>query len=62
MDQYRVTREVPLPYSIHDFAGESGGEEDMDEEAVSSKRSWRSRRSQARAAAEASHDIPALPA
>lgn len=32
MDQYRVTREVPLPYSFDDNAGEE--EEDADEDGV----------------------------
>ena len=40
MDQYRVTREVPLPYSIDDLRHASDMEEDMDEDAVS-RRSWR---------------------
>jgi hypothetical protein len=43
MDQYRVTREVPLPYSIDDLA-HSDNEEDMDEDGVSERKSWRSRR------------------
>ena len=43
VDQYRVTREVPLPYSIDDVGHDSEGYEDMDEDAVS-KRSWRGRR------------------
>jgi hypothetical protein len=45
MDQYRVTREVPLPYSMDDLGRESDGDEDMDEDAAtSSRRSWRPRR------------------
>ena len=37
MDQYRVTREVPLPYSFDDVGHESdGGDEDGD---VNAKRS-----------------------
>lgn len=43
VDQYRVTREVPLPYSIEELAHESEGDEDMDEDAVS-KSAWRNRR------------------
>jgi len=37
MDQYRVTREVPLPYTVDDTGGE---DDDGDEDAVS-RRSWR---------------------
>lgn len=40
MDQYRATREVPLPYSFDDQAHESDGDED-DHKSVSS---WRSKR------------------
>jgi len=36
MDQYRVTREVPLPYTVDD----TGEDDDGDEDAVS-HRSWR---------------------
>jgi hypothetical protein len=60
MDQYRVTREVPLPYSIDDLGAESGGEDDMDEEAVSSKRSWRTRRSLTRSGTGMGGDLRAM--
>lgn len=40
MDQYRVTREVPLPYTFDDAAHESDGDED-DHKSVSS---WRGKR------------------
>jgi hypothetical protein len=40
MDQYRVTREVPLPYSFDDHLHESDGDED-DRKSTSS---WRSKR------------------
>lgn len=40
MDQYRVTREVPLPYTFDDQTRETDGDED-DRKSVSS---WRSRR------------------
>lgn len=43
VDQYRITREVPLPYSLEDLIRESENDEDVDDE-VASKRSWRSRR------------------
>jgi hypothetical protein len=43
VDQYRVTREVPLPYSMDEVGRESEGEEDMDEDAMSERRSWRRR-------------------
>lgn len=57
MDQYRVTREVPLPYSVDDIGEDSAGEDDMDEEAISSKRSWRRRRSQSRAGQTRESDL-----
>ena len=45
MDQYRVTREVPLPYSFDDAAQESdGGDEDDEGERRSQSSSWRRRR------------------
>ena len=45
MDQYRVTREVPLPYTFDDAARESdGGDEDDEAERRSQSSSWRSRR------------------
>lgn len=40
MDQYRVTREVPLPYTFDDRSHET----DMDEDDRQSISSWRSRR------------------
>lgn len=42
MDQYRVTREVPLPYSFDDAGHESDADED-DHQSVSS---WRRRKTQ----------------
>lgn len=45
MDQYRVTREVPLPYSFDEAAHESdGGDEDDETERRSQSSSWRRRR------------------
>ncbi|CCL99566.1 uncharacterized protein FIBRA_01584 [Fibroporia radiculosa] len=43
MDQYRVTREVPLPYSFDHSPHESDGDEDDDpvERASTSSKSWR---------------------
>ena len=40
MDQYRVTREVPLPYSFDDQVHEDDGDEE-DRKSISS---WRSKR------------------
>ena len=40
MDQYRVTREVPLPYTFDDHSHET----DVDEDDHRSVSSWRSRR------------------
>ena len=51
MDQYRVTREVPLPYSFDDAANES----DADDDERKSISSWRSRRRAAKA--QASQDV-----
>jgi hypothetical protein len=42
MDQYRVTREVPLPYQFDDTAHEEEEDEDEDEDGVSHK-GWRRR-------------------
>ncbi|KAH9833274.1 EXS-domain-containing protein [Rhodofomes roseus] len=45
MDQYRVTREVPLPYSFDDTNHDSdGGDEDEDVDRRSQSSSWRRRR------------------
>ena len=41
MDQYRVTREVPLPYAFDDAGHESDGDEDDDRGSISS---WRKRK------------------
>ncbi|KAI0346442.1 EXS-domain-containing protein [Trametopsis cervina] len=51
VDQYRVTREVPLPYSFDDAGHETEGDED-DKKSISS---WRSRRRAAKA--QASSDV-----
>ena len=51
VDQYRVTREVPLPYSFDDAANES----DADDDERKSISSWRSRRRAAKA--QASQDV-----
>jgi hypothetical protein len=48
MDQYRVTREVPLPYHIDDTSHDDEDDEDADENAMPSRRSWRSQLSLAR--------------
>ena len=40
MDQYRVTREVPLPYTFDDHSHET----DIDEDDARSVASWRSKR------------------
>ncbi|OCH89346.1 EXS-domain-containing protein [Obba rivulosa] len=49
MDQYRVTREVPLPYSLNDANDSDGGDEDDDDQgrmSISSMSSqWRRRQS-----------------
>lgn len=45
VDQYRVTREVPLPYSFDDAANDS----DVDDDDKKSISSWRSRRRAAKA-------------
>jgi len=39
MDQYRVTREVPLPYTFDDTAHDDDADEEGDEEGVPD-RSW----------------------
>lgn len=41
MDQYRVTREVPLPYSVDDMGHESDGDEDDERKSISS---WKKRK------------------
>ena len=43
MDQYRVTREVPLPYSLDDIAYETDGGDDDDRTLVRSGRSSKAR-------------------
>ena len=46
MDQYRVTREVPLPYSVDELAYETDGGDDDDRTLIRrSGRSSKSRRS-----------------
>ncbi|KAI0701368.1 EXS family-domain-containing protein [Cytidiella melzeri] len=52
VDQYRVTREVPLPYSFDDAVNDSEGDDDSDQKSISS---WRNRRRAAKA--EASKDV-----
>ena len=47
IDQYRVTREVPLPYTYDDHSHESDGDEDdtgSRRSQLSGARSWRMRR------------------
>ncbi len=48
MDQYRVTREVPLPYSIEDAGRYSDDDDDDDSQSRKSSKSlrWRRRRGQ----------------
>ena len=41
MDQYRVTREVPLPYSFDDMGHETDGDEDDESKSISS---WKKRK------------------
>ena len=43
MDQYRVTREVPLPYSVDELAYETDGGDDDDRTLIRSGRSSKSR-------------------
>ena len=40
MDQYRVTREVPLPYSFDDFVQGNDDEDDGDEDGSNGSSSW----------------------
>ncbi|KAG5651839.1 hypothetical protein H0H81_007245 [Sphagnurus paluster] len=49
MDQYRVTREVPLPYSFDDVHTANAEEEDEDESLVALAAAARAARSKARA-------------
>jgi hypothetical protein len=39
MDQYRVTREVPLPYTFDDSVRDDDGDDDEEDDNLS-KRSW----------------------
>jgi hypothetical protein len=39
MDQYRVTREVPLPYTFDDSMRDDDGDDDEEDDKLS-KRSW----------------------
>lgn len=56
VDQYRVTREVPLPYSFDDPSHESDGDEDdaAERASLSSGLSWRRRQ---RPAADVTTDV-----
>lgn len=46
IDQYRVTREVPLPYSYDDPSHESDGDEEEDDHKSTTGKTWkRGRRS-----------------
>ena len=59
MDQYRVTRDIPLPYSFNNPAHESeGGDEEDEQERMSiSSRSTR-RRNNAQKSVEQGSEVP----
>jgi hypothetical protein len=42
LDQYRVTREVPLPYSFDDMVDDEGGDDDEKKD-TSNRKSWQRR-------------------
>ena len=53
MDQYRVTREVPLPYSFDDMGHETDGDEDDESKSISS---WKKRKGKQAMTASAQGD------